>query len=69
MHSSSLTSSGGVWTMTVTHASDSPWGRPGTRLRAVRLGHRVVVAWRLPPGSPEADDSQGVSATSDSACC
>jgi hypothetical protein len=44
-----LAHTGGSWTMTVTVASDGPWGTPGSLLRAVRLGKRVVLVWR--PGS------------------
>jgi hypothetical protein len=44
-----LARAGGSWTMTVAGASDGPWGTPGSRVRAVRLGHRVVLVWR--PGT------------------
>jgi hypothetical protein len=44
-----LARTGGFWTMTVSAASDGPWGTPGSLVRAVRLGHRVVLVWR--PGS------------------
>jgi hypothetical protein len=41
-----LAQSGGSWTMTVATPSDTPWGIPGSRVRAVRLGRRIVVVWR-----------------------
>lgn len=41
-----LVRSGGSWTTTVGIGSDAPWATPGSRVRAVRLGHRVVVVWR-----------------------
>jgi hypothetical protein len=41
-----LARSGGSWTMTVATPSDAPWGIPGSRVRAVRLGRRIVVVWR-----------------------
>ena len=41
-----LARAGGSWTMTVAVASDGPWGTPGSRVRAVRLGRRVVLVWR-----------------------
>lgn len=44
-----LARTGGSWTMTVDAASDGPWGVPGSRVRAVRLGQRVVLVWR--PGT------------------
>jgi hypothetical protein len=44
-----LAHSGGSWTMTVAVASDGPWGTPGSRIRAVRLGSRIVLVWR--PGT------------------
>jgi hypothetical protein len=44
-----LARSGGSWTMTVGVASDGPWSTPGSRVRAVRLGHRIVLVWR--PGA------------------
>lgn len=63
-----LASSGGGWTITITEESEPPWGVPGTRVRAVRLGGRVIVVWRSPHELDAADSSEGVSATSDSAC-
>ena len=46
---SELARTGGSWTMTVAIGSDGPWGAPGSRIRAVRLGRRVVLVWR--PGA------------------
>ena len=43
---SELARTGGSWMMTVAVASDGPWGTPGSRIRAVRLGRRVVIVWR-----------------------
>jgi len=43
-----LVRTGGAWSSTVTEASDSPWGRVDTRVRAVRLGQQVVLVWRPP---------------------
>ncbi len=42
-----LARTGGSWTMTVSVPSEGPWGTPGSRVRAVRLGRRVVLVWRL----------------------
>ena len=41
-----LAHSGGSWTTTVTDDSAAPWGIPGSRIRAVRLGRQIVLAWR-----------------------
>jgi hypothetical protein len=41
-----LAQSGGSWTTTVAAPSDAPWGIPGSRVRAVRLGRRIVLVWR-----------------------
>jgi hypothetical protein len=41
-----LARAGGAWTMTVATASPTPWGLPGSRIRAVRLGSRIVLVWR-----------------------
>jgi hypothetical protein len=41
-----LAQSGGSWTMNVAVASPAPWGIPGSRVRAVRLGPRIVLVWR-----------------------
>lgn len=41
-----LARSGGAWTMTVATPSAAPWGILGTRIRAVRLGRRIVLVWR-----------------------
>ena len=46
---SELARTGGSWTLTVGFATEGPWGSPGSRVRAVRLGRRVVLVWR--PGS------------------
>jgi hypothetical protein len=43
---SGLARSGGSWTMTVAIGSPAPWGLPGSRIRAVRLGSRIVLVWR-----------------------
>ena len=43
---SGLAGAGGFWTTTVNNASDAPWGEVGSRLRATRLGRRLVVVWR-----------------------
>lgn len=45
----SLMRAGGVWTSEITDPSDAPWGVPGSKVRAVRLGQRVVLVWR--PGT------------------
>ena len=42
----SLVRAGGAWTRDVADGSDAPWGAPGSRLRAVRLGQRIVLVWR-----------------------
>lgn len=44
-----LARTGGSWTTTVDSASDAPWGSPGSLVRAIRLGHRVVLVWRPGP--------------------
>lgn len=41
-----LVRTGGSWTMTVGVETGVPWGSVGSRVRAVRLGRRVVVVWR-----------------------
>ena len=41
-----LMRAGGVWTSEFSDQSDAPWGAPGSRVRAVRLGQRVVLVWR-----------------------
>jgi hypothetical protein len=46
---SDLARTGGSWTLTVGFPSECPWGSPGSRVRAVRLGRRVVLVWR--PGT------------------
>lgn len=43
-----LLRTGGSWSSTVTQRSDVPWGTPGTKVRAVRLGRRIAVVWRWP---------------------
>jgi hypothetical protein len=45
----SLTHAGGAWSTEVASESDAPWGAPGSRVRAVRLGQRIVLVWR--PGT------------------
>lgn len=42
-----LVKTGGSWSSTVSEESEAPWGLPGSLVRAVRLGQRVVVVWRL----------------------
>ena len=42
-----LIKTGGSWSTTVTIPSEAPWGVPGSLVRAVRLGQRVVLVWRL----------------------
>lgn len=37
---------GGMWSSTVPGDGDAPWGTGGTRIRAVRIGRRVVLVWR-----------------------
>lgn len=57
-----LSATGGARSMTVdgTETSDVPWGRPGTRVRAVRLGRRIVIVWRPPtPGDDTGGESDG----------
>lgn len=44
-----LATTGGMWTITQAVTSEAPWATAGTRLRAARLGHRLVMLWR--PGS------------------
>ena len=44
-----LLKTGGSWSTTVTTPSPAPWGRAGSLVRAVRLGQRVVLVWRLGP--------------------
>ncbi|MGB7983437.1 MAG: ANTAR domain-containing protein [Candidatus Nanopelagicales bacterium] len=41
-----LIRAGGYWTTTVGSGSPAPWGSSGSRIRAVRLGGRIVVVWR-----------------------
>lgn len=41
-----LARSGGSWTMTVAMRGHGPWGLVGSRIRAVRLGRRIVLVWR-----------------------
>jgi len=43
---SGLARTGGSWTLTVAVAGETPWGSPGCRVRAVRLGRRIVLVWR-----------------------
>lgn len=45
---SRLAGAGGFWADTVTSDSSAPWGRVGTRLRATRLGLRLIVVWHPP---------------------
>jgi hypothetical protein len=42
-----LVQTGGSWTTTVVESSAAPWGVVGTQIRAVRLGQRLAVVWRL----------------------
>jgi hypothetical protein len=37
---------GGPWSADISAATSVPWGAPGTHVRAMRLGQRVVVVWR-----------------------
>ncbi len=41
-----LIHAGGSWTTTVGSGSPAPWGNPGSQVRAVRLGRRIVMVWR-----------------------
>jgi hypothetical protein len=43
-----LVRTGGSWSSVVAQVSEAPWGRRGAKLRAVRLGQRVVLVWRPP---------------------
>ena len=45
-----LSRTGGLWTMTVAVTSDGPWGTLGTRIRALRMGDRLVLVWRPTAG-------------------
>lgn len=49
-----LVQTGGSWSTRVAQDSESPWGSTGTQLRAVRLGQRLALVWRL----PESGDSR-----------
>lgn len=42
-----LVQTGGSWTSTVVVPSTAPWGSRGTQMRAVRLGQRVALVWRI----------------------
>jgi hypothetical protein len=42
---------GGPWSSDVNEATPAPWGIPGSHMRAMRLGQRLVVVWRLPQGN------------------
>lgn len=42
-----LVRAGGAWSSTLAEHSQAPWGVPGSRVRAVRLGQRIVLVWRL----------------------
>lgn len=48
---SRLAGSGGFWSDTVGSESSAPWGRVGTKLRATRLGRRLIMVWHAPPSS------------------
>ncbi len=48
---SGLAAAGGFWTISVADTAPSPWGRRGTRLRATRLGRRLVIVW-MPAQEP-----------------
>jgi hypothetical protein len=41
---------GGTWSATVAEPGDAPWGTVGARVRAVRIGRRVVLVWRPQEG-------------------
>ena len=41
-----LVRAGGSWSAATIEPSSAPWGTPGSRVRAVRLGRRVVLVWR-----------------------
>ena len=45
-----LVLSGGSWSATIDEPCTAPWGTPGSMVRAVRLGRRVVVVWRPTSG-------------------
>ena len=53
---SGLARSGGSWTTTIANGSPAPWGIPGSQVRAVRLGPRIVLVWR--PGRAKARQSR-----------
>jgi hypothetical protein len=46
-----LVQTGGSWSSTVSEPSAAPWGVAGSQMRAVRLGQRIAVVWRLPEPS------------------
>lgn len=54
-----LVNTGGSWSSTVTTQSPAPWGTQGSHMRAVRLGQRLAVVWRLPE-SPSSRTSSSV---------
>jgi hypothetical protein len=55
-----LTQTGGAWTTTVAEPSGAPWGVVGTQVRAVRLGQRIAVVWRLPESATRTSSTVAV---------
>lgn len=54
-----LVQTGGSWSSLIGEESSAPWGSVRTQMRAVRLGQRVAVVWRLPE-SPSSRTSNTV---------
>lgn len=54
-----LVQTGGSWSTRISEGSPAPWGIIDTQVRAVRLGQRLAVVWRLPE-SPETRTSSAV---------
>lgn len=46
-----LVQTGGSWSTRIAEPSEAPWGVVGTQVRAVRLGQRLALVWRLPEDS------------------